>query len=415
MQKLLKPLLAVKTKSGYSILTAIVVTLFSTWAIFDATKAEVVVAADGDEQVVKTHTTTVGELLNDLDINVEEYDELSHEKDAEIEDGMKIHFESAKEVQLTIDGDTQTYHSTALTVGQFLEEEDITTKKYDILSPNKMTVLQEGLEINVDKAFSVLVQDGEKEKKLWATGGTVKELLKDNDINWDKQDKIQPDLDEKVTEDMEIIIDHVETKTEEVEESIPFKTEEKEDSSLNKGTTQTISEGEEGKVLKIYELTLENGKEVNREVIEEKVIEESKNEVIAVGTREEAPKKASSNNGSSSNSSKSSNSSNSSSKSSSEGKVLTMEATAYGPDCAGCSGITATGIDIKKNPTPKVISVDPNVIPLGTRVWVEGYGEAIAADTGGAIKGNRIDVLVESEEYAANNWGRRTVEVKILD
>src|SRR5699024_3777233 len=170
-----------------------------------------------------------------------------------------------------------------------------------------------------------------------------------------------------------------------------------------------------GKVLKIYELTLENGKEVNREVIEEKVIEESKNEVIAVGTREEAPKKASSNNGSSSNSSKSSNSSNSSSKSSSEGKVLTMEATAYGPDCAGCSGITATGIDIKKNPTPKVISVDPNVIPLGTRVWVEGYGEAIAADTGGAIKGNRIDVLVESEEYAANNWGRRTVEVKILD
>jgi len=65
--------------------------------------------------------------------------------------------------------------------------------------------------------------------------------------------------------------------------------------------------------------------------------------------------------------------------------------------------------------TQKVIAVDPNVIPLGSRVWVEGYGEAIAADTGGAIKGNIIDVLVASEAYAADNWGRRTVKVKILD
>lgn len=97
------------------------------------------------------------------------------------------------------------------------------------------------------------------------------------------------------------------------------------------------------------------------------------------------------------------------------GKTMRMEATAYGADCKGCSGYTATGMWVGGNSPPKVIAVDPSVIPLGTRVWVEGYGEAIAADTGGAIKGNRIDVLVKSEAYAAKYWGRRTVTVKILD
>ncbi len=76
------------------------------------------------------------------------------------------------------------------------------------------------------------------------------------------------------------------------------------------------------------------------------------------------------------------------------GKTLTMRATAYTAYCEGCSGITANGTDIRSNPNLKVIAVDPRVIPLGTKVWVEGYGEAIAADTGGAIKGNKIDVFI---------------------
>lgn len=95
-------------------------------------------------------------------------------------------------------------------------------------------------------------------------------------------------------------------------------------------------------------------------------------------------------------------------------KEFTMNSTAYTASCAGCSGITATGINLKANPNQKVISVDPNVIPLGSRVWVEGYGEAIAGDTGGAIKGNKIDVFIPSKQDALN-WGRKTVKVKILN
>ncbi|MDN7246691.1 LysM peptidoglycan-binding domain-containing protein [Planococcus shenhongbingii] len=96
------------------------------------------------------------------------------------------------------------------------------------------------------------------------------------------------------------------------------------------------------------------------------------------------------------------------------GKEMTVSATAYTAFCAGCSGVTATGQDLRSNPNQKVIAVDPTVIPLGSKVWVEGYGTAIAGDTGGAIKGNKIDVFIPSQG-AALDWGRKTVNIKILD
>lgn len=96
------------------------------------------------------------------------------------------------------------------------------------------------------------------------------------------------------------------------------------------------------------------------------------------------------------------------------GKTMTVSATAYTAYCAGCSGTTATGIDLRSNPNQKVIAVDPSVIPLGSKVWVEGYGEAIAGDTGGAIKGNKIDVFIPSQG-AALDFGRKDVTIKVLN
>ncbi|RWR08597.1 LysM peptidoglycan-binding domain-containing protein [Siminovitchia fortis] len=96
-----------------------------------------------------------------------------------------------------------------------------------------------------------------------------------------------------------------------------------------------------------------------------------------------------------------------------QGKEMTVTATAYTASCNGCSGVTATGIDLRANPGQKVIAVDPSVIPLGSKVFVEGYGTAIAGDTGGAIKGNKIDVFVPSKSEAMN-FGVKTVKIKVL-
>ncbi len=91
-------------------------------------------------------------------------------------------------------------------------------------------------------------------------------------------------------------------------------------------------------------------------------------------------------------------------------RVFSMQATAY---CD--NGYTASGRPTRRDAGGySTIAVDPRVIPLGSRVYVEGYGYAIAADIGGAIRGNRIDLFVPSQAEA-QSWGRRSVNVYVLN
>ncbi|MEG1004502.1 3D domain-containing protein [Clostridium sp.] len=121
----------------------------------------------------------------------------------------------------------------------------------------------------------------------------------------------------------------------------------------------------------------------------------------------ETASKAESNSNSSNNSSSGNN--NSGSTSGPYLKTITAEATAY-------SGHTITAMGTKPVRDPNGIStiaVDPNVIPLGSKVFIPGYGVAIAADTGGVIKGNKIDLFMNSKEECTS-FGRQTVTVNII-
>ncbi len=160
---------------------------------------------------------------------------------------------------------------------------------------------------------------------------------------------------------------------------------------------------------------------MNKNVEEEKralnKVNEKESELVAnEAARAEEARKAEENSkkakevaASNSNSSKGQTLSRGESNSTSYSKVMVMEATAYAGD-----GITASGNGTNRNPNGySTIAVDPRVIPLGSRVYVEGYGYAIAHDTGGDIKGNRIDLFMNSEAEC-NSWGRRSVKVYIL-
>ncbi|MGM1573531.1 cell wall-binding protein EntB [Bacillus cereus group sp. BceL216] len=149
---------------------------------------------------------------------------------------------------------------------------------------------------------------------------------------------------------------------------------------------------------KAQEIAKAKEEEKTREIAKAK--EEEKAREIAKAKEEERAKEASKNNIQSAK------------------RELTVVATAYTADPSengtyGGRVLTAMGHDLTANPNMRIIAVDPKVIPLGSKVWVEGYGEAIAGDTGSAIKGNRIDVLMGSKSKAMN-WGRQTVKVKIL-
>lgn len=86
---------------------------------------------------------------------------------------------------------------------------------------------------------------------------------------------------------------------------------------------------------------------------------------------------------------------------------MNVSATAY------CEmGKTATGYNLKKHPNAKVVAVDPRYIPLGSKVKIPGYGTAIARDTGGAIKGKKIDVHFKTRKKALE-WGRKHVKITV--
>ena len=93
--------------------------------------------------------------------------------------------------------------------------------------------------------------------------------------------------------------------------------------------------------------------------------------------------------------------------------MVTMIPTTYDPyNCGGDGrGITASGLKARFG----VVAVDPRFIPLGTKLYVEGYGYAIAADTGGAIKRNRIDLCVDNKRQARGITSYKPVRVFIID
>jgi len=390
------------TLSGIGLLALIV---FSGFIIAETTKAEVAIVDNGEEQTIKTHADTVQELLEEAGITYSNHDDLSHNIDAEIEDGMTITYEEANKLTVVIDGDEEVYYTTADNISEFLEEQNISITEHDETSHSNTADITDKMVYSVDKAFEVTLFDAGKEIDIEpTTSGSVKQILKNNDIALDELDKVKPALNKTVNKGDEIRITRVEKSTEKVEEPIEYEIEKRKDNSLEKGKEQVIAEGQEGVLVKTVEITKENGEEVSRETIKKQVKQESEKRIVALGTKEKEQNLKT----------LSSESSNRKDDEAQNGNVLYMNASAYTTDCLGCngSGNTATGINLKEN--PNVVSVDPNVIPLGSKVWVEGYGNAIAGDTGGHIKGNRIDLHFESKS-AANSFGRKTVKVKVLE
>src|SRR5699024_6880573 len=163
---------------GYSILTAVMVTLFSAWVVFDATKVKVVLAADGEVQTVKAHMNTVADLLEEADIDVGEYDYLSHNKDEKLTDGMEIQYKPAEKVTLTIDGEVENHHTTADTVGDFFDSvEELELTEHDVISHDESNVIKANMEIIVERAFEINVVDGGEADSFWTTEKSVEKFL----------------------------------------------------------------------------------------------------------------------------------------------------------------------------------------------------------------------------------------------
>ncbi|MEH7125090.1 ubiquitin-like domain-containing protein [Bacillus sp. JJ1532] len=363
--------------------------------IFESTKKTVAMTLDGQEKVIKTHAGTIQELFNDLDISLRKEDYVSLSLDTKVKNNLEIVWEPAKQVHIVKDNEKKTIWTVSKTVEELLKEQEITITDHDKVQPNLEEPIKNKLEIVVNKAFALTLSDGGKEQQVWSTSTTVADFLSQQGITLNELDRIEPKADTVVKKDDTIQIIRVEKVTDVVEEPIKFAVVTKKDSSLDKGSQKVVNQGKEGLLTKEYEVVLENGKEVSRKLLNEKTVQEKQDKVVAVGTKPLAVNVVAS-------------------RGETGGKEIYVSSTAYTAHCNGCSGKTATGINLRANPDAKVIAVDPRVIPLGTKVYVEGYGYAIAADTGSAIKGNKIDVFFATKGEAYR-WGRKTVKIRILN
>lgn len=382
------------SRKRLSVLVASLIVLLAatSFFIYEGTKKTVTVTLDGKVKVIKTHADTVKDLLKDLNIKTRSEDYVVPALNKKIEKDMKVVWEPAKQVTITIDGKESKYWTTADTVGEFLKEQNIVVEEHDKLNVEQDSKIKNNLKITLEKAFSIKLVDGGKEKQVLTTSTTVADFLEQQGIKLNDLDRVEPKLTEKIQKDSVVNIIRVEKVTDVVEETIDFAVENRNDHTLAKGSQKVIQQGEKGLKKKEFEVILENGKEVSRKLIKEEVVKNSKTKIVAIGTKEIL-------------------------QTTSRGDQIVnefyVEATAYTAYCNGCNGYTATGIDLRANPNMKVIAVDPSVIPLGTKVWVEGYGYAIAADTGKHINGKRIDLFFPTKTDAYR-WGRKTVKIRIL-
>lgn len=399
-----------KIAAGTAIL-AIFVTVLSL-VVYEGTKKSILLEADGETLELKTHAKTVEDVLAQRDIEIGSHDTVSPSATTSVKDGMTIDWKQANPVAINMNNDKTTIWTTKSTVKDVLTEAGVELDEHDSVEPSLDSHVDKKSEITIDKAFQVTLKDGKKSTKVWSTSTTVADFLKNENIQLSELDRVESNKEQVLLPKSVVSIVRVEKVTDVVEETTDFDVKTRTDDSLLKGREKIVQEGESGKVRKRFEIVKENGKEVSRMLIREHVVSHPKAKVVAVGSKvaiaSASPKASAVKTASSKKTSVSRGNGNES------GKVMYMNATAYTAHCTGCSGITATGINLSANPNLKVIAVDPSVIPLGSKVWVEGYGYAVAGDTGGAIKGNRIDLHVPNDA-TARKFGRRQVKIKVLN
>ncbi len=343
-----------------AVILIIAVTSLTMGAVYDvALKNVTLVQIDefngiGDNENVKTRKLTVGEFLEENKIEIGENDVVNKGLEEEIVDEDVLVIRKGRVVELSVDGKVEIVTVTKATVGDAIEEVGVTLSKDDVVTPDKNASVENEMLINIDRV-------------------SVGEVIE----------------------------------TEEIE----FNTKKVNDKTLTKGKTKVSQKGQKGEKQIKYSVKKVNGEVVSKEKISEEITKKPVDEIIKVGTKSTATKKSNT---------KTVSTGKTKAKDFSYSKKFTMTATAYDSSLSENGGNTRTAYGLI--PQYGVVAVDPKVIPLGTKLYIESsdggkswvYGYCIAGDTGGAIKGNKVDLCFNSKSECTK-FGRKTATVYVLN
>lgn len=269
------------------------------------------------------------------------------------------------------------------TVEGVLKEVGIGVSEIDTVKPCRDYPVSNDMKIHVTECIKTTMEIHGKAKEFTLKSGTVRENLKLNHIDYDSDDIITPSLDSQVKENTKITVDEVHTKSVDKEENVKAGSRVVLDPALSSGTVQE-TQGQDGTGIYTYTTTYVNGKKTKTVRKRKSWIQKPQDHVLKCGTSETGE--------------------------SGETRVkgtFTANTTAY---YSGNNAHGATGQKVRYG----TCAVDPSVIPYGTRLYIEGYGIAVANDCGGAVKGHIVDLYMRSTQECIR-WGRQNRKAYILE
>ncbi len=360
----------------------------------------VVLDVDGQLHTVRTHRVQPQDILNEAGVTTGSHDlilvdNVKLKADPYTTPPQVIAVMHAVAVTIDDDGVSSTVYTVHQTVGEALHDAGIALYLADSVTPDLSAVLSDRSTISIRRSVSVTVIVDGRTLATRTHGKTVGAVLAEAGIALVGLDYVTPDESTAVTSGMTIRVSRV-TEEDYIERvPIDFKHVTRSDPTLPLDTRKVIQQGVPGVIEQHTLIRREDGVEVSRSAPQSAISQTPQDEITAVGTNPVIK-----------------------SLDTPEGPVqywrlLTMKATSYKPSSTGKSpddplyGITATGAKLYRG----IVAVDPQVIPLGTNVYIPGYGLAVAGDTGGGVKGLMIDLGYGDDDY--QEWSK-TVEVYLL-
>lgn len=387
------------------------------------------VVDDGVVIEYETRADSVLEVLEELGITLNETDYVTPALSEDIPEERLIRIERSHEIALQIGyGQTEIVQTREQTVEDVLLRYGVTVRDGDTVYPSVRTPVTNGMTIRYQPVVLVNLIVGQEALMLYTMATDVEQLLIEENIEVTESDTVMPAPSTQIREGMTITVNTNRDVVQYESQLIPFDVVEEEDDTIEQGVKQTVQVGIPGLERTRYELTVENGTITNRTKTGVETLRKTMPQIIKVGTKKvtepitepattdesspfapeaeieiaEPPKTDDVLDFSSA-------------------KQLLVEATAYTnnpEDTVTYNGrvLTRSGYDVTDTilyEGMRIIAVDPAIIPLGTRVYVEGIGMAIALDTGSAIKGQKIDIMMDEKEEAVT-FGRKPLTIWVI-
>ncbi|MBO5858709.1 MAG: G5 domain-containing protein [Clostridia bacterium] len=405
-------------KKSFRILTAVITVLFvcsvTVTAFAAANSVMTVEVVDGDKRImVSARSTAPADVVEQAGIDLNANDRLDLSGYSETVGG-KIVINRAKVVRIQDDMIVGYYVGYGETLGNILENNDVILNEGDLLDVSATTPIFDGMNVLINRAFGVGIEYDGNAITLSIAGGTVADALETAGITLGEHDIVTPSLDTELDDFTHIEINRVTFGTLVETEEIPFETKRVEDSSLLVGNKEVTRKGVDGEKSVTYNAKYIDGVLVEKTFVSEETVKEPVDKIISVGTKKIDTLSAYKNT-----TAPISELTLPTDLELDENGIpvkyktkVSAKATAYTGDPATASGRT---------PMAGHIAVDPTEYPYGTELYIVSadgsyvYGYCIAADTGGFVEMGNTDVdLYLNNEDMCYNWGNRDIIIYVL-